>query len=135
MGSVDYRNSDRVPAPVGPYSHLAVVARGHDLAFFSGQLGTTADGQLAGSDAGSQTRQVFENLSVLLDELDATPADIIQIRSFIVGAANLDASRIVRTEIFNTWYPNGRYPTHTLIVVAGLAAPGYLVEVDAVVSL
>jgi enamine deaminase RidA (YjgF/YER057c/UK114 family) len=39
--------------------------------------------------------------------------------------------RDVRTKLFERTYPDGDYPPHTLLVVAGLAAPEYLIEIEA----
>lgn len=57
--------TDRAPAPVGPYSQAVVFG---DLVFTAGQValvpGTKA---FAGDDVRTQTRQVLENLKVVLD--------------------------------------------------------------------
>ena len=63
-------NPAAIAAPIGQYSHLASVPADHELVFVSGQVGVLDDGTLAGSDARSQTRQIFINIERLLDSLE-----------------------------------------------------------------
>ena len=42
----EFSNPREVHAPVGPYSHTAVVPAGTELVFVSGQVGMRADGSV-----------------------------------------------------------------------------------------
>ena len=128
-------NPSSVAAPVGPYKHLAAVPAGHELVFLSGQLGVRPDGSLAGPDVESQTRQVFANIRELLAAAGGGPEHVVKFLTLIAGAENIAASRAVRSEIFGEWYPDGDFPTHTLMAITQLASPEYLVEVEAVAAI
>ncbi len=57
-----------------------------------------------------------------------------KLNTLIVGPDNLPGFRAARDEVFSEWYPDGDVPAHTLAVVAGLAAPELLVEIEAILA-
>lgn len=133
--SVTYANPPNHSAPAGQYSHVALVEPGR-LAFVAGQVAVDADGSLVGAhDAGAQFRQVMSNLRAVLDGIGAAPSDIAELRTFLVGDDSLPAFRHVREQVFQEWFPDGRYPPSTLLIVSGLAGPELKVEVAATVRL
>lgn len=51
---------------------------------------------------------------------------------FVSGQVPVEPSgRLVSEEDFDAHFPDGGFPASTLIVVAGLAAPSWLVEIEA----
>jgi 2-iminobutanoate/2-iminopropanoate deaminase len=56
-----FLNPREVHAPLGPYSHTAVVAAGTELVFVSGQVGMHPDGSIPAAFA-DQTELTFQNL-------------------------------------------------------------------------
>ena len=60
-----------------------------------------------------------------------TLQDIVKTTTYVVGAENLGKIREVRM----TLLPEEGRPTSTTVVVAGLADPDFLVEVEAVAEL
>ena len=73
--------SEEAPAAIGPYSQAV---KAGDLVFFSGQIPLRADGTLCEGDIAVQTRQVLQNMEVMLN------------------AAGLDFSHVVKTTIYLT---------------------------------
>lgn len=128
-------NPAGVPAPLGAYHHVVTVAAGTPLAFVSGQVGAYLDGRPVDPDPAAQTRQAFANLGGIVADLGATPADIVKLATFVVGTEALAGFRAVRPGVFDAWFPDGDVPASTLVLVAGLAGPEYLVEIEAVVAL
>jgi enamine deaminase RidA (YjgF/YER057c/UK114 family) len=128
-------NPSDVPAPVAPYHHVVTVPAGTDLAFVSGQVGTYADGRPLDPDATAQAAQAFANLGAIVADLGATPGDIVKFTTLVVGAEGLAGFRAARGPAFADWYPDGDVPASTLMIVAGLAAPEFLVEIEAIVAL
>ena len=121
--------------PAGQYSHVAIAEAGR-LAFIAGQVAFDRDGNLVGrGDLAAQTQQVFANLKNILDDLGATPSDIAELRTFIVGDDVVPRFREARRAAFDRMFPDGEYPPNTLLVVAGLASPEIEVEISAVVAL
>jgi 2-iminobutanoate/2-iminopropanoate deaminase len=127
-------NPAGVAAPIGKYHHITTVPAGVDLVFVSGQVGNHLDGSPIAPDAGGQARQAFANINVILEGLGARPASVAKLLTFVVGVESLPGFRTARDEVFADWYPDGGVPAHSLAVVASLAAPELLVEIEAVVA-
>jgi 2-iminobutanoate/2-iminopropanoate deaminase len=127
-------NPSGVAAPVGKYHHITTVPAGADLAFVSGQVGNHLHGSPMAGDAAGQARQAFANIGVIVEGLGVTPACIVKLLTFVVGVESLPGFRLARDEVFADWYPDGGVPAHSLAVVAALASPELLVEIEAVVA-
>jgi enamine deaminase RidA (YjgF/YER057c/UK114 family) len=120
---VRFLNPDGVPAPAGQYSHVAL-ADGGSFAFVAGQVSLGADGELIGSrDVASQFRQVFENLSTILERSGSDFTQIVNLTTYLVGADSLEEFRVARMQVFERFFPDGGYPPNTLVVVSALAHP------------
>lgn len=108
------------------YSHV-VTGRGR-LVVISGQLAQDERGELVGpGDPDAQARQVFENIRRCLAEAGASFADVVKLGFFVLDVAYLPALRAARDAVIDTAGP----PASTALQVAGLIAPGYLLEVEA----
>jgi enamine deaminase RidA (YjgF/YER057c/UK114 family) len=111
------------------YSHV-IAASGGRLVFIAGQMSDDRDGNLiAPGDLAAQARQVFANLSRALAAAGARPDQVTKITIYVVGHRQeyLAAIEAARIALFGD-----HKPTDTLIGVETLAAPGYLIEVDAI---
>jgi 2-iminobutanoate/2-iminopropanoate deaminase len=127
-------NPPSVAPPVGRYSHVTTVPAGSALVFVSGQVGVYNDGRPVDPDATGQARQALANLRAILADLGLTPGHVAKLNSLIVGAGNVAGFRVALGEAFGQWYPDGALPSHTLAVVAGLAGPELLVEIEATLA-
>lgn len=112
----------------GTYSHVRTA--GPELVFVSGQVPLRPDGRLIGDDAASQAAQAMDNLVAALDLADAKPSDVVKLTTFVTDAAVATAVAEARAAHFCE-----PYPTSTVVVVAGLLSPDWLVEVEAVAQL
>ena len=120
-----------VGPPVGQYSH-GIKVRGSALLFIAGQVALDEHGQLVGhDDIERQTRQVLSNVRKIVEAAGGMMGDIVQVTIY---HTNLDrhheTARRVRNEYFTPPYPAG-----TLVEVARLADPAYLIEMDAIAAL
>ena len=125
------RTTLSVPAiavPRGHYSH-AVIAQGRTL-YVAGQVPIDADGEVVGADAATQARQVLSNLAAVLEAASATLADVVKTTVYLTNRDDRAAVGEVRRAHFAD-----DPPANTLLVVAGLADPRYLVEIDAIAVL
>jgi enamine deaminase RidA (YjgF/YER057c/UK114 family) len=121
------RNPDGL-APPNQFTH--VVGAG-DLYFLSGQVARGPDGQVVGpNDMAAQTRQSFANLSVLLDELSLEWGDVVKLTIFLTEMTRLADVRRVRAEVFAE--AGCEPPAITTVGVTSLAAPGALIEIEAI---
>ena len=125
------RSTLSVPAiavPRGHYSH-AVIAQGRTL-YVAGQVPIDADGEVVGADAATQARQVLSNLAAVLEAASATLADVVKTTVYLTNRDDRAAVGEVRRAHFA-----GDPPANTLVVVASLADPRYLVEIEAIATL
>src|SRR4051794_6880349 len=97
--------------------------------FISGQVALDGDGKLVGeNDIEAQVEQVFRNLRTVAEACGATLDDVVKITVFVTDPSYRPAVAAARQRHFN----EGAYPASTYLVVAGLAVPQLLVEVEAV---
>ncbi|MFN0030301.1 MAG: RidA family protein [Acidimicrobiales bacterium] len=108
-----------------------VAARGSTTVYISGQVSLDADGNTVGAgDLGAQTAQVMANLKVALGAAGATFDDVTKITTYVVNYQPADRAVIAaaRTPYFTAGSP----PASTLVGVAALAAPDWLIEIEAI---
>ncbi|MEU0006760.1 RidA family protein [Streptomyces sp. NPDC006314] len=114
-------------APSAHYSHV-VSATGRFVAV-SGQLALDEDGHLVGEgDPAAQARQVFENLRRCLAAAGAGFEDVVKLTYFVTDMAHMPAIRAARA----AHLPDDRLPASSAVRVAGLVAPEFLLEVEAI---
>lgn len=123
-------NPEGVHKPVG-YSHVAEVVSGR-LIYLAGQVSVDPSGKIVGEgDVAAQTRQVFENIKANLAAVGAGFSAVIKLTYFLLDPAGVATIRQIRDEFVNTSAP----PASTLLIVAGLARPEFLIEIEAVAAL
>ena len=106
---------------------LSKAVRAGDFVFLSGQLGLSAQGQLAGSSIETQTRQALHNISGILAEAGASLAQVIKSTVWLVERS--DFARF--NQIYAEYFPH--QPPARSTVVCGLVLAGALVEIEVVV--
>ena len=113
----------------GKYSLGAEVPEGARLFYVSGQVGVDAKGKLqAGIE--KQVEQVWKNIAQVLKSGGMTYADIVKVNVFLTDSRFIAPYRAMRDRVF----AKAPYPASTLLIVAGLADPGMLVEVEVVAA-
>jgi enamine deaminase RidA (YjgF/YER057c/UK114 family) len=75
----------------------------------------------------SQVRQVWRNIEAAVKAAGGTLQNVVKTTTYITNIQYATAVRKVREELFQSSNP----PTSTLLVVAGLAGPDYMVEIEA----
>lgn len=106
-----------------------------DLIFVGGQISSDSTGKTIGAgDIEAQTRNVFQNIRTVLQEVDADMDDIVKFNTYYCFEAEgeevreyWEAMTRVRLEFFKTPGPVG-----TAVRVAGFAYPDLLIEVEAI---
>jgi 2-iminobutanoate/2-iminopropanoate deaminase len=113
----------------GKYSLGAEVPQGAKLFYVSGQVGVDSRGKLqAGID--KQVEQVFKNIGQVLKSAGMGFGDIVKVTTFLTDSRYIVPFRTVRDRFF----PAPPYTASTLLIVAGLADPGMLVEIEVVAA-
>lgn len=108
-----------------------VTGRGAKTVYVSGQVAVDAQGSLVGGhDLGAQTEQVMKNLVIALAAAGASFDDVTKITVYVVNYR--PEHRAVIAEARGKYVPADRPPASTLIGVTALAAPEYLIEIEAI---
>ena len=108
------------------YSH--VVKAGNTI-YIAGQVAQNEQGQLVGAgDFVAQATQVFENLGRALAAAGAGFEHLVKTTVFVTDPRYREQLRDVRSKYLGS----NALPASTLVVVAGLALPEYLLEIEGV---
>jgi 2-iminobutanoate/2-iminopropanoate deaminase len=125
-----YVNPPGLVRPNG-YTHVVVAADGR-TAYIAGQVAFDSTGAIVGpGDFQAQAERVFANLGVALASVGASFGDILKTTTYVTDAKHVALLREIRTRHLD----QARPPANTLLVVAGLARPELLLEIEAVVAL
>ena len=114
--------------PLARYSHGIAVPAGHRLVFVAGQLGIDRDDRIP-ADSEAQADICFANIAAILAEDGMTMANIVRLSVYVTAREHMQGYRQSRDRQFP-----GTPPTTTLLVVAGLARPEFLVEIEAIAA-
>lgn len=110
------------------YSHAA---RAGKLLFIAGQVAKDRDDKLVGlGDVGAQARQIYRNLAAVLGEAGGGLSNIVKMTTYLTHPGYVEAYRTARNEFFTD-----PMPPNTLVICESLAAPEFLMEVDAIAVL
>jgi enamine deaminase RidA (YjgF/YER057c/UK114 family) len=92
----------------------------------SGQVATDADGNVVGEGIETQTRQAFENVGRILEDVGIGFEDVVKVTSYLVDIHDdYDGYKTVFAEFFDD-----PLPCHTMLGVADLADEAFLVELE-----
>ena len=136
MTQIEIYNPDSVSPPAGTYSHVARVPPGATLVAIAGQVAIRPDGSFVGDgDIEAQCTQAYANLEACLAAAGGGWSNVIQTMTFLTRREDIPGLRTWRNREFPRFYPDGRYPPNTLLVVSGLAAEEMLLEVQALAAI
>jgi 2-iminobutanoate/2-iminopropanoate deaminase len=124
-------NPAGITAPASRYSHAVLTTGATRWLTLSGQLGVLPDGRLAQGLA-SQMDAAFANIDAALRDAGMTRADLVKITVYLTE--NTPESVATYRARRDAWVGDAPAPAATLLVVAGLAAPAFLCEIDAVAA-
>ena len=120
-------NTDRAPAPVGPYNQ-AIAATG-EMLFVSGQIAIDPDKNtlVYGDDVAKQTEQVMNNLKAVLEAAGTTFANAVKMTIFL---KNMDDFATVN-QIYSSYLDPENAPARACVEVSRLPKD-VLVEIDCI---
>jgi len=123
MAAVERHGSGGAWEPTVGYSR---VIRAGDLVVVAGSTATMPDGAIAGvGDTYVQMGQTLENVESALARVGAALADVIRTRVYLTPEASFDGFARAHVEAFGEIRP-----VNTTVIVAALADPRMLVEVE-----
>ncbi|AYX88900.1 RidA family protein [Staphylococcus cohnii] len=95
-------NTSKAPEALGPYSHATVI---NGLVFTSGQIPLNLDGEIVSDDVKAQTKQVLENVKVVLNEAGSNIDSVIKATIFIADMNEFQNINEVYGEYFAEHQP------------------------------
>jgi 2-iminobutanoate/2-iminopropanoate deaminase len=110
------------------YSQGVKVTGARTILFLAGQVAYDKDGNVAHrGDFTAQARVVFGSIKALVEAAGGTLASVVKINTYVTDARHRPEFRVVREEFFGA-----KGPASTMVQVAALAHPDYLIEVEAI---
>lgn len=116
---------------INPAFSQVVVASGARTIYVSGQVSIDERGALVGAgDLAEQTAQVMRNVGLALAAADAGYEHIVKITTYVVNYK--PEHRVVISKARTPFFAQGAPPASTLVGVAALAQPEWLIEIEAI---
>ncbi len=126
-GQIKRINPDRLlknPA----FSQVVTTQGSGKTIYIGGQNAVNENRELIGKvDIQTQTEQVMQNIQVALGSCGATFDNLVKLSIHIVQGQNIFGAFQISQKYLSTSNP----PVITVLVVAGLANPDFLIEIDA----
>ena len=105
--------TELAPEPIGPYSQAV---RSGAMLFVSGQIALMpGTGVLNNPDITTETRQVMENISAILQTAGLTFEHVVKTTIFLSDMAHFAAVN----QVYGTYF-SGNYPARETVAVLGL---------------
>lgn len=111
------------------YSHAIEVSNSQRLLFVSGQVGVAADGGLP-ADFRGQATNALANVEALVTSVGMARTDIVKLTYLLTRTSDLAELGELRRLKWSDATP----PAVTVMVVAALARPEFLIEIEAVAA-
>ena len=122
-----FHNFSSAPTHVAPFSHAVEFDGWIQL---TGQMPTDPERDTKPLPEGiqEQTRQVMENLSIILNEMQLSMENVLSTRVFLT---NFKRDYELMNNVYQSYFANDRLPARTCVGVTDLALEA-LVEIDMV---
>lgn len=122
--NIENHTPDNLFAPIGPYSHFS---KAGNFIQISGTPGVDPNtGEMAGSDAYSQAKQILLNFQTMLDSIGLDLNHILHIHVFLKNVDDFTEMNRAYSELFRK-----HLPARTVICVADLPKKGALMTMNA----
>jgi len=113
------------------YSQAVKVTGAQTILFLAGQVAYDDKGNAAHrGDFAAQARAVFQAVKAQVEAGGGTMQSIVKLNTYLTDIRHRADLVPVREEFFGK-----KMPAHTLVAVAALAAPEFLIEIEAVAVL
>ena len=113
------------------YSQAIKVTGVQTILFLAGQVPYAPDGTVNHiGDFMAQARQVFGAVKALVEHAGGTVQNVVKITTYVTDIRRRMDVRTVRDEVFGQ-----RGPASTLVQVASLSHPDYMIEIEAIAVL
>ena len=118
-----------------PGYHHVTISTAQRYAFLAGQCPLDESGAVVGADdLVAQVNQVAHNIATALEDIGATPEDVVRTVIYVASTERADLA-LVWTALSRSEVGAALSTASTLLGVAQLGYPGQLVEVDITAAL
>ncbi len=117
-------NPPTVAGPFATYSHGVEIDEASRVLYGAGQTGVAADGEV-GDGIAAQSELVWQNIKAVLASADMDISNIVQLNLLLVDRKDFPEAMRIRDAMLGD-----HRPASTLMYVAGLARPEWLIEID-----
>jgi 2-iminobutanoate/2-iminopropanoate deaminase len=112
------------------FSQAILVEEAKKMLYIGGQNGVDKKGNVVGSDLASQTEQALKNILAILESVKAKQDNVVSLKIAVVHGQDINEGFGAAQKIW------GMNPTTiSVIQVAALANPEFLVEIEAIAAL
>ncbi len=118
--------SKNLPEAIGPYSQAV---RANGFIFTSAQIPLTSDGKIVERDIKKQTRQVLENLRILLEDSQSSMDAVVKVNVYLENMDDFGVVNVLFAEAFGDHKPArttiqaSKLPMGSMIVMDAEALP------------
>jgi 2-iminobutanoate/2-iminopropanoate deaminase len=128
MSAMRALSPSTIRPPLARYSHGIAVPADHRMVITAGQLGIALDESVP-ADREGQADLCLANIEAILAEDGMTLANVVRLSVYVTAREHMQGYRQARDRRFP-----GAPPTTTLIIVAGLVRPEFLIEIEAIAA-
>ena len=126
---INYINPENIAKPRG-YSQAVSISGNYKTIYIGGQNAIDKEGNLIGKNSlKEQTIQVLDNIEKILENAEAKPENIIKLNIHILQGQSPQEGFIAFQQ---KWGNIQNPPAITVLFVAGLGNPDWLVEIDGI---
>ena len=116
--------------PTNGFTHVVTATSGKTI-YVSGQVSVNEKAEVVGKgDFRAQVEHTFENLKTALAAAGATFKDVVKITYFVVGLKPEHVTHV--REVRKKYLDAANPPASTLVGVAALVVPDWLIEIEVV---
>ncbi len=116
---------EHIAPPAANYAHAVVSESSGRILHSAGIVGVTPDGTVP-VGIGDQADVIWTSIFSLLVEADMTPIDIVSITTYVVASSLGELGTVMAAR---DRYLAGHLAASTLVTVAALARPAWLIEI------
>ena len=116
-------------APGAGYSHGIELPPNARILYCAGQLGLKPDGSFAADEIRGQAEQAWHNIGAVLRAAGMGYENIVKLTHYLTRREDIAGYREVRARFLGKLAP-----ASTLLVIAALARPEALIEIDVVAA-
>lgn len=114
------------------FTQVAIVEAPTRMIYVGGQNAVNEAHEIVGQDIATQTTQTIKNLIAALDAAGATLQDVFKMTIYIVQGQPVHEALAAFQQLPES---SANPPTISVVIVAGLANPEFLIEIDAVAAI